>query len=206
MAQLGDQHGLLKLSHRSQDLTHHGRGGAWIGEVSRRIDRHQVDATSLEKFMASELHDQVAGEPGGVLDQHNAHIMVGTVRQQCAKPRAGVDGVSTAHGGIVEALQDLVPALGICRDSFRLPTLTVFVGTNVCGAGGTEVGDGGWFLAGDNAAPIGLDVHIHKQSPDCLELDCALPHLPESVRRIRCALGHEPDHRLGHGHERGVVA
>ena len=72
MAQLGDQAGLLELAGGAQDLPHHLRGRRRISKMGWRIDWDQLDAALAQQRMAGELDDQVAGELGRALRQHDA--------------------------------------------------------------------------------------------------------------------------------------
>jgi hypothetical protein len=83
---LATKAGLLELADRAEDLAHHFGGRRRVGEVGRRISRDQLDVALAQQRMTGELDDQVAGEPRGVLRQHNADVVAAQYSSRATKP------------------------------------------------------------------------------------------------------------------------
>jgi hypothetical protein len=156
MSELCHQTSLFKLGYGPEDLTHHfGRRGR-VREVGGSVYWNKFYPTRPQECMACQLNGQVSSKAARVLHQHNAHLVVATIGKQLSEPRSGIDWIDARDGRIIKRCRDLVATLGEGLDRFGLPTLAIFVWSNIGCAAGSKVGDCNALSQRHIVAPVNL--------------------------------------------------
>jgi hypothetical protein len=110
-----------------------------VNERAGIVGSDKVDASFAQLGVADLLHHEIASETARRLDNDRPHTVTLDPLKHGGEAGAHIDGISTAHGRVVELIDQLVPRpLGECLDCRPLALVAVLVGPDVGGRRGSE--------------------------------------------------------------------